>query len=89
LVMPDPGRTSGEDRSLQMCSVNVSNVAGHRRCSSAAFRPQRNRRARHIWQRVRRSASCVHATVTFETHWVDNVRTGQRVEFKTKFPGGD
>nr|WP_225584871.1 RHS repeat-associated core domain-containing protein [Acidovorax sp. ACV01] len=22
----------------------------------------------------------------FETHWVENIRTGQRVEFKTKFP---
>lgn len=25
----------------------------------------------------------------FETHWVENIRTGQRVEFKTKFPGDD
>jgi hypothetical protein len=25
----------------------------------------------------------------FETHWVENIRTGQRVEFKTKFTGGD
>jgi hypothetical protein len=25
----------------------------------------------------------------FETHWVENVVTGQRVEFKTKFPGGN
>ena len=25
----------------------------------------------------------------FETHWVENTRTGQRVEFKTKFSGGD
>ena len=23
----------------------------------------------------------------FETHWVENIRTGQRVEFKTKFSG--
>ena len=22
----------------------------------------------------------------FETHWVENIKTGQRVEFKTKFP---
>jgi predicted NAD/FAD-dependent oxidoreductase len=22
----------------------------------------------------------------FENHWVENIRTGQRVEFKTKFP---
>lgn len=25
----------------------------------------------------------------FETHWVENIRTGQRVEIKTKFPGAD
>lgn len=25
----------------------------------------------------------------FETHWVENIKTGQRVEFKTKFPGGE
>lgn len=25
----------------------------------------------------------------FETHWVENVKTGQRVEFKTKMPGGN
>jgi hypothetical protein len=23
----------------------------------------------------------------FETHWVENLRTGQRLEYKTKFPG--
>jgi len=22
----------------------------------------------------------------FETHWVENIKTGERVEFKTKFP---
>ena len=27
--------------------------------------------------------------VVFETHLVENVKTGQRVEFKTKLPGGD
>ncbi len=27
--------------------------------------------------------------VKFETHWVENIKTGQRVEFKTKFPGGN
>jgi hypothetical protein len=26
---------------------------------------------------------------TFETHWVENIKTGQRVEFKTKLPGGE
>jgi len=25
----------------------------------------------------------------FETHWVENVKTGQRVEFKTKLPESD
>lgn len=25
----------------------------------------------------------------FETHWVENVRTGQRVEFKTKLTGNE
>lgn len=25
----------------------------------------------------------------FETHWVENINTGQRVDFKTKFPGGE
>ena len=24
---------------------------------------------------------------TFETHWVENIQTGQRVEFKTKITG--
>lgn len=40
---------------------------------------------------VKRSSSSHTARdgATFETHWVENVRTGQRVEFKTKFPGGD
>ncbi len=27
--------------------------------------------------------------VKFETHWVENIRTGQRVEFKTKFIGSN
>ena len=27
--------------------------------------------------------------VKFETHWVENIKTGQRVEFKTKFIGGN
>lgn len=25
--------------------------------------------------------------VLFETHWLENIKTGQKVEFKTKFPG--
>ncbi len=25
---------------------------------------------------------------TFKTHWVENLLTGQRVEFKVEFPGG-
>lgn len=28
---------------------------------------------------------CGRDGVTFETHWVENMKTGQRVEFRTKF----
>ena len=27
--------------------------------------------------------------ITFETHWVENIKTGQRAEFKAKFQGED
>jgi hypothetical protein len=37
---------------------------------------------------VKMSSSSYQAAdgMRFETHWVENIRTGQRVEFKTKFP---
>lgn len=41
------------------------------------------------WGKMTSSSHTARDGVTFETHWVENVRTGQRVEFKTKFPGGD
>jgi hypothetical protein len=37
------------------------------------------------WVKKTSSSHTVNGT-TFETHWVENIRTGQRVEFKTKFP---
>lgn len=41
------------------------------------------------WVKKSSSSHTARDGVTFETHWVENVRTGQHVEFKTKFPGGD
>ena len=38
-----------------------------------------------------KKSSSNHSTpngTLFETHWVENIKTGQRVEFKTKFPNG-
>lgn len=37
------------------------------------------------WVKVSSSSYTTRDGVRFETHWVQNVRTGQRVEFKTKF----
>lgn len=41
------------------------------------------------WVKKSSSSHTARDGATFETHWVENVRTVQRVEFKTKFPGGD
>ncbi|MFN7813650.1 MAG: RHS repeat-associated core domain-containing protein, partial [Planctomycetia bacterium] len=41
------------------------------------------------WVKKTSSSHTARDGATFQTHWVENVRTGQRVEFKTKFPGGD
>jgi hypothetical protein len=41
------------------------------------------------WVKKSSSSYTARDGATFETHWVENVRTGQRVEFKTKFPGVD
>ena len=41
------------------------------------------------WVKKSSSSHTAREGATFETHWVENVRTGQRVEFKTKFPEGD
>jgi hypothetical protein len=41
------------------------------------------------WVKKSSSSHTARDGATFETHWVENVRTGQRVEFKTKFPGGE
>lgn len=40
------------------------------------------------WVKMRSSSHLAPDGTRFETHWVENIRTGQRVEFKTKFPGG-
>ena len=39
------------------------------------------------WVKKSSSSRTIRDGTTFETHWVENLRTGQRVEFKTKFPG--
>lgn len=36
----------------------------------------------------RRSSDTGSEGLQFETHWYENVRTGQRIEFKTKITGG-
>ncbi len=36
------------------------------------------------WVKKSSSSSVSTNGVSFETHWVENVKTGQRVEFKTK-----
>lgn len=41
------------------------------------------------WVKKTSSSYTARDGVKFETHWVENIKTGQRVEFKTKFPGGD
>lgn len=41
------------------------------------------------WVKKTSSSHTAQDAVTFETHWVENINTGQRVEFKTKFPGRD
>jgi len=40
---------------------------------------------------VKKSSSSYTAKdgLQFETHWVENLLTNERVEFKTKLPGGD
>jgi hypothetical protein len=38
------------------------------------------------WVKKTSSSRTTRDGITFETHWVENVRTGQRVLFKTKFP---
>ena len=40
------------------------------------------------WVKRRSSSYTARDGAKFETHWVENIRTGERVEFKTKFPGG-
>ena len=40
------------------------------------------------WVKKSSSSYAARDGVRFETHWVENVKSGQRVEFKTKFPGG-
>jgi hypothetical protein len=37
------------------------------------------------WVKKASSSYTAADGVRFETHWVENLRTGQRVEFKTKF----
>ena len=41
------------------------------------------------WAKMTSPSHTARDGVTFETHWVENVRTRQRVEFKTKFSGGE
>jgi len=41
------------------------------------------------WVKKKSSSYLSRDGTRFETHWVENIRTGQRVEFKTKFPGED
>jgi hypothetical protein len=41
------------------------------------------------WVKKSSSSHTARDGATFETHWVENARTGQRVEFKTKVPEGD
>jgi RHS repeat-associated protein len=41
------------------------------------------------WVKKSSSSHTARDGATFETHWVENGQTGQRVEFKTKLPGGD
>ena len=38
------------------------------------------------WVKKSSSSYAARDGTLFETHWVENLRTGQRVEFKTKFP---
>ena len=38
------------------------------------------------WVKKTSSSYTARDGVQFETHWVENIKTGQRVEFKTKFP---
>jgi RHS repeat-associated protein len=38
------------------------------------------------WVKVSSSSYTARDGTKFETHWVENIKTGQRVEFKTKFP---
>jgi hypothetical protein len=41
------------------------------------------------WIKQTSSSYTARDGVTFETHWVENIKTGQRIEFKTKLSGGD
>jgi hypothetical protein len=41
------------------------------------------------WVKKGSSSYTARDGARFETHWVENIRTGKRVEFKTKFTGGD
>jgi hypothetical protein len=41
------------------------------------------------WVKKSSSSYTARDGAKFETHWVENIQTGQRVEFKTKFPGGE
>jgi hypothetical protein len=40
------------------------------------------------WVKMRSSSHVAPDGTRFETHWVENILTGQRVEFKTKIAGG-
>jgi hypothetical protein len=40
------------------------------------------------WVKKSSSSFTAQDFIQFETHWVENLLTGQRVEFKTIFPGG-
>ena len=40
------------------------------------------------WVKKTSSSHTARDGVQFETHWVENIRTGQQFEFKTKFTGG-
>ena len=40
------------------------------------------------WVKKTSSSYTAPDGTVFETHWVENIRTGERIEFKTKFPRG-
>lgn len=85
---------SAQNAENLLASENQMNEAGHIMAGPGGRVPFRNAEAvaREYggsaldWVKKTSSSYTPSNSAPFQTHWVENLKTGQRVEFKTKFP---